>query len=386
MELLKYNLNPSPYHSDKQKQIINRRLSNFASPLFSLLGKLLPVVAITMLISITTTLTEAATFTVTQTGDGGIGSLRQAILDANTNVGLDNIHFNIPAAGPHTIQPLTVLPAIADPVVIDGSTQPGANCSVWPPTLMIELDGTNVFSSSTRGLILEGGSSGSTIRGLVINRFGGNEIRILQSDNSHIECNFVGTDISGNSEPPAPDGNITGILVLGSIGVTIGGASASARNLVSGNGNGIRMSGGDETRVLGNFIGTDVSGTQPLGNSRGIEIFNSDNCTIGGTGSGEGNIIAFNDRFNGVEVRDPSSGNSINNAILGNKIFANTRLGIDLNNDGVTANDASDADTGPNNLQNFPVITSATLDSGVLNRERGLQQPGKHQRFPSGIL
>jgi len=64
----------------------------------------------------------ANTYTVTNTNDSGTGSLRQAILDANANAGLDNITFNIPGSGPHTIAPLTVLPNITSPVVIDGYT------------------------------------------------------------------------------------------------------------------------------------------------------------------------------------------------------------------------------------------------------------------------
>ena len=53
-------------------------------------------------------------------------SLREAILNANFLTGTDNIHFNIPGTGPHTIQPASPLPEITDPVVIDGYTQPGA--------------------------------------------------------------------------------------------------------------------------------------------------------------------------------------------------------------------------------------------------------------------
>jgi len=97
---------------------------------------------------------EAATFTVTNTNDNGLGSLRQAITDANNNPGLDTIDFNIPEAGPHTIQPLSELPNISDSVVIDGFTQPGASANTNPITqgsnavMMIELDGSNAGLSS----------------------------------------------------------------------------------------------------------------------------------------------------------------------------------------------------------------------------------------------
>ena len=65
-----------------------------------------------------------ATYSVTNTNDSGAGSLRQAILDANTNAGADTITFAI-GTGPQTISPLSPLPTITDPVTIDGTTQPG---------------------------------------------------------------------------------------------------------------------------------------------------------------------------------------------------------------------------------------------------------------------
>lgn len=70
---------------------------------------------------------HATTYTVINTNDSGAGSLRQSIEDANANSGPDTIEFGISGAGPHTIAPLTGLPTITDPVVIDGYTQSGAS-------------------------------------------------------------------------------------------------------------------------------------------------------------------------------------------------------------------------------------------------------------------
>src|SRR5437016_12690422 len=64
------------------------------------------------------------TFTVTNTNDSGVGSLRQAILDANANAGTDTIAFNI-GSGVRTINLLSQLSNLSDPVIIDGTTQPG---------------------------------------------------------------------------------------------------------------------------------------------------------------------------------------------------------------------------------------------------------------------
>ena len=135
---------------------------------------------------------HAATFTVTNTNDSGVGSFRQAILNANANAnaspGLDTIAFNISGAGPHTIQPLSALPSITDPAVVDGYTQPGASANTNPPelgsnaVLNIELDGSMAAAGphppSVHGLVIVAG--GSTVRGLVINRFvTGDGIRFL---------------------------------------------------------------------------------------------------------------------------------------------------------------------------------------------------------------
>ncbi len=109
--------------------------------------------------------------------------------------------------------------------------------------------------------------------------------------------------------------------------------------------------------MQGNYIGTDATGTADLGNIwAGVQLFNyaSDN-TIGGNGSYANNIVAHNGG-DGICVASGAG-----NAILFNSIFDNGGLGIDLSNDGVTQNDPGDSDTGANNLQNFPELTSATL-------------------------
>src|SRR5262245_45983253 len=76
----------------------------------------------------------ATTFTVTNTNDSGGGSLRQAILDANSNGGPDVIDFNIPGSGPYVILPLSILPPLAGGTTLDATTQPG-----YAGTPIIEL-------------------------------------------------------------------------------------------------------------------------------------------------------------------------------------------------------------------------------------------------------
>ncbi|PYS64875.1 MAG: hypothetical protein DMF74_05600 [Acidobacteria bacterium] len=142
----------------------------------------------------------------------------------------------------------------------------------------------------------------------------------------------------------------------------IGGTAPGAGNLISANADGIDIANSSTGNLIrGNFIGTKADGVSPLGNTNsGVGIFTgSSNNSVGGTVAGAGNRIAFNTR--GVVV-DSGTGNTI----LSNSIFSNAGVGIDLTPvAGVTANDNCDTDSGPNNLQNFPVLTSAV--AGVVN-------------------
>jgi len=216
--------------------------------------------------------------------------------------------------------------------------------------------GIYTFSSANNN-ILGGTAAGSR------NVISGNTIDgiLLETTGNTVQGNYIGTTASGN----AALGNVrNGIVAFsGANGNSIGGTTTAARNVISGNsGVGIDLIFNDQNIVQGNFIGTDAAGIGNLGNgSFGIRILFSNTNTIGGTAAGAGNTIAFN-ADTGVFVSGAPG--TINHRILGNSIFNNVGIGIDLQDAAttsnvVTANDPGDTDTGGNNLQNYPVLTSA---------------------------
>ncbi len=300
----------------------------------------------------------AATFTVTTTADSGAGSLRQAILDANALAGLDTIAFAIPGAGEHTIQPVTGLPTITDAVVIDGSGQVDGNGRP-----LVRIDGGAGTAPSLYGLDFAVPTiASSSLDRLAFTRWdngNGAGVRIGSAGGVSVTGSLFGTTASGATSQDAVSlGNYSGIQVENAS--TIGGIAAVDRNVISGNAlNGIYVAGGNAL-ITGNWIGVGVDGTTALGNgSRGVFVQAVD-VEIGGVGTGEGNVIHNNGV--GVEIIAGSAGVRVQ----GNSIRDNAGLGIDLAPSGVTANDAGDADTGPNGLQNFPVITSAVQSGGTL--------------------
>jgi CSLREA domain-containing protein len=277
-------------------------------------------------------LTTSDPFQVTNTNDSGDGSLRQAILNAIASLAPDAITFAIPGAGPHTIALASELPSITDPVSIDGTTQPG-----YAGTPVIELNGTGAGAGAS-GLTLDTGSDSSTIRGLAINRFvasaisGGGHGLAVTSDANTISGNFIGTNPAGTVDL----GNQgSGIFVWLSTGNTIGGSTAAARNLISGNsGAGVSASQGgivvqnsDDTVILGNFIGTDVTGALPIANDHnGVYTqLGSSGTIIGGPTTSHRNVISGNSAA-GVRLSSfPSvvQGNYIGTAASGLSQVAN---------------------------------------------------------------
>jgi hypothetical protein len=313
---------------------------------------------------------SAATYTVTTPADSGAGSLRQAIANANAHPGADVIAFAIPGAGVHTIAPATELPAVTDTVTIDGYTQPGSRPNAARDSddavLRVDLSGT-AAPAGANGLVIQ--HDGCTLRGLAIHGFhpengseGGVGVLLL-GNASTVAGNFVGTDPSGT----LADGNTEGVVLSGD-GNRIGGVAPADRNLIvsSVNAVGVRASG-NATVIQGNFIGLDATGHGGLGNQGAGIFIGGTGASIGGTAPFAGNVIAFND--GAVIVPDAqSSGIAIlGNVIFGNGLSARSVGGIDLGYDGVTPNDACDADSGANGLQNFPVLTSASAHDGVVD-------------------
>lgn len=327
---------------------------------------------------------ESTIYTVNSTDDIDDGtcntthcSLREAINAANSLTGTDTIAFNIPGAGSHTIQPTSELPTITDPVIIDGYTQPGASPNTNPISLgsntilKIELDGTNVGSD---GLHITAGNS--TVQGLVINRFAQGSssvaIRLETNGGNIIKGNFIGTDITGT----APLGNFYGGVRIDDVpNNIIGGTTPDARNIISckvswGNGRyGILINDSEATgnQVLGNFIGTDVTGKYALGNAdQGILIVGAPDNIIGGMTTGARNIISGNGR--GVEIDGISASGNI---VQGNYIGTDNTGTADLGNsgDGVTISGA------PNNLIGGAMSGMSNVISG--NEGAGIRINGE---------
>jgi hypothetical protein len=251
---------------------------------------------------------HADTYQVTNTNDSGPGSLRQAILDANAHPGADSITFLIVGTGPFTIDLLSALPDITDPVAIDATTQPG-----YAGTPVVELNGASA-GAGANGLTVTAGPS--TIRGLVINRFGSNGI-VVAASNVVVEGNYVGTNVAGDAD--LGNGGV-GVYVLGATN-TVGGTGSNARNLISGNGlDGVRIIGSGATgnQVQGNYIGINAAGTAGLGNSeQGVRVDGAANNGVGDDVAGAGNVISGNGQSGVLLINAGATGNAVQGNLIG---------------------------------------------------------------------
>jgi hypothetical protein len=242
----------------------------------------------------------------------------------------------------------------------------------------IGVDSTGAGAGGIRGIWIQDQSDNNTVGGTTAgdrNVISANSIVNvrIEGDNNTVRGNYIGTNAAGT----APLSTTTvGIAVAdgfseGATTNTIGGTAVGAGNVISGNSTGITVQADafplnntvTGTAIQGNLIGTDPTGSLPVGNAvHGIYVDHPTSAdletSIGGTAAGVKNVIAFNGS-DGVSLPGGTG-----TEIRQNSIFDNGDLGIDLNNDTVTPNDALDPDSGPNDLQNFPVITSAETYNG----------------------
>ena len=267
-----------------------------------------------------------ATFTVTNTLDTGAGSLREAINNANANgAGLDTINFNIAGTGIHTINLGSAL-SVQGAVTIDATTDNSFAANGNRPAIV--LNGGGMVQD---GIQLYTNSSGSTIRGFVIQNFTQDGIDISGSNNNTIVGNWIGLNAAGTGAA----GNQQGVNLWNSNNNIIGGGTAADRNVISGNtgpGISINTNNGTSTgnQIRGNYIGTDSTGTNAVGNSNQGVYLNAANNTIGGTVSGYGNVISGTLNWSGIGLDTNASGT----LIAGNRIGTNAAGTAALANNG----------------------------------------------------
>jgi hypothetical protein len=360
------------------------------------------------------------------------GSLRAAILASNGHPGKDTVTFKIvPSGATYDIKLDALLPAITDSVVIDARTQPGyqgtpivivdgsavqgsglrfntgnsavlglaiggfsdagillqsgdgdliQNCylGVDPSGSGPIGNGIGLLTNAGSGLTIGGTTqgAGNTISG---NRSAGVFLQSAAVSHALIEGNRIGTDATGASAitqigqtSPLNALQNVGILIDGSSGNTVGGTTLEARNVISGNYVGVDIAlvaaQSAPNRVLGNFVGTDATGSKPLGNIVGVYICLASGNQVGGTSPEDANVISANLQA-GVEILGPAAsgnlvqGNAIGLAADGKGVFL-TSGGLFLQNDGVYLEDASSNSIGG------PVAGAGNVISG--NQQAGV--------------
>ncbi len=236
------------------------------------------------------------TFVVTSTADNGndanapAGTFRNALVEANKRPGLDAIVFDLPGSGVKTITVKNYFGDIADDsgVIID-ATQGDDR---------IEIDGSQVRGHHGIRIV----SNNNVIRGLTINGVNdGAGISIEGGNNNVLAGNFIGTNTQGTGAKANHSAillnNAHNNVIGGTNGISPGGACTGDCNLLSGNRyHGIVIDkGSSNNRMVGNFVGLNVNGGQPLFNAEdGVLIADSPNNVIGGTSPQERNILAGN--------------------------------------------------------------------------------------------
>ena len=280
---------------------------------------------------------QCKTIVVGSANDSGPGTLRQAILDANSSATPILISFAIPSAGVPTINLLSPLPTITGTLTIDGTTeqaQPTESAVTPQATGLVELNGQNLTSD-----VFVVQSPSNVIRGMVINR-SGNGIQITSAGGAGgsniIEGNLIGTDPTSTV---ARRNSGRGVLINGSPSNLIGGTASASTNVISGNQTGIEISGGSSTQnqLIFDNIGSDLARNinSALGNSQnGVSITNgASNNAIGAGVPLPGQTVNFiaSSGQDGIRI---ASGTA--NLVIANLIDSNNGNGVSVNSAGNT--------------------------------------------------
>jgi hypothetical protein len=304
--------------------------------------------------------TLLSSFVVNTTADRGPGSLRQAILDCDASTKAGNtIDFAIAGTGVQTIAPSSQLPAITEPVLIDGTSQPG-----YAGTPLIELSGR--YAGGGDGLTIT--ASGVTVRGLDINGFGqgaGVHIAGSAATRDWIYGNFLGTDPGGTQALPNKCGveidNGASDNLIGTNGAGV--SDASERNLLSGNsfaGVWITGMGTSGNSIAGNFVGADVTGKRAVNNGTN-PISDPEGSTLGG-----GVVLSAGATGN----RIGSDGQSPDALGERNVIGGSGNDGIDIYGNGTTGNIVAGNYIGTD-VTGFHVLPIASTGVFVANGASG---------------
>ena len=332
-----------------------------------------------------------AAFTVTTTADDGPGSLRQAVIDANASPGADTITVAAAASG-GVVQLQSPLPVLTGQTMISGP---------------LEVLGDQA-GPGARGLVFEPGATGSSVSNLVLFLFGGAGM-IVNGANVSVRSSEILA--SGDTAPDSADK--TGLLAVGGasvevedsrfrgnlgVGVLADGSGTSIRltgvTVFSNESHGVAITGGASGQILGfrnpnpllpsvinsisgnlgsglyvrGAVASPVTGTAvhvraaDLADNVGDGITIVDSSGVRAEGGVANAVTTSFNRNGGVVILGASRGNEVG-GVAG---WLNSGPGIDLNGDDLTINDPLDADAGPNDLLNRPLLTSATRDGSVI--------------------
>ncbi len=325
----------------------------------------------------TTPSRPAITCTVTSTADSGEGSLRQCLQDAAQD---DTINFDpagFPPTKPATITLSSPLPKIvADGLMIDGRSAGvilngrelfDGTGLVVDGADRVTIQGLQLLYFPMHGIEVSGGATNTTIGGQTEesrNVISGNArvgVALLDdgTSNNQIEGNYIGTDATGTEPLP----NTWGVAIVDAQNNIVGSEMSSGGNLISGNEFGVQieLANASGNRVVGNYIGTDLTGNTPLSNNIGVVIFDgSHDNQVGGASELEKNLISSNTTAN-IWIQEASEnrvlGNYIGTDLTGKSVLTSS-LGI-LIGFGSENNQIGGANEGERNL------ISGHLDVGI---------------------